>query len=275
MKRFPFLALACASLLVSPAARASDDPAPEGAAEVRVERVRPAKDKLSTLRFLKENKAFIRARYDLLRQRQLEHRGDASAIDPRFLDYQRMLSGVLAAGDSVSAAGDLRERQQLLASINDLGQIESRLDQMERLLAEQRGRLGILQEDFTGHQKTALLMVLRGHSAAGTPERIQVRLDDGDTVSVALAPEQRQSLEQGGVVQIFHGFVEPREQVFEVALAGGGFVSNEPGFLTLEPQRDRLTFLELDLSSLAAGQGPGGIRARAWLRDSGLPRGDH
>ena len=78
-----------------------------------------------------------------------------------------MLRDVFAARDSVATAGDSLARQALLASITQLGHLESELDLMERQLEEQRGRLGILQDDFTGRQQTALVVLLSGFPAGG------------------------------------------------------------------------------------------------------------
>ena len=133
---------------------------PPDAAAIRVERVKPEKEKHPTLRFLKENRDFIRGRFDLLRQRPIAGRGETAAVDPRFLAYQSMLAGVLGARDSVASAEERRSRLTLLASVTQLGDLESELDGMERLLAAQRDRLTVLQADFTGHQQTALAVVI-------------------------------------------------------------------------------------------------------------------
>src|SRR6185503_1095785 len=47
--------------------------------EVRVERVRPPREKHATLRFLKDNRDFIRGRFDLLRAEPRDGRGTAAA----------------------------------------------------------------------------------------------------------------------------------------------------------------------------------------------------
>lgn len=241
---------------------------------VKVERVRPRKEKLATLRFLKENRDFIRARFDLLRQKPDGGLGDAGQIDPRFLAYQAMLRGVFAARDSVAAADDSLQRLALLASITDLGRLESQLDVMERLLADQRGRLGILQEDFTGRQQTALVVVLSGYPAGAEVSQVAITLEDGDTLRVPLSAEHRASLQKGGIVQVFHGFVEPREQVVEVAITGDRWPGGDSGFVTLDPARDRLTLLRLDLSSVQADRGAASIEANTWLHDARLHPGD-
>lgn len=255
-------------LALSPSARA------EETRTVRVEPVRPKKEKFPTLRFLKENRDFIRARFDLLRQTPGDLVGSAGEIDPRFLSYQAMLRDLLASRDSIEAAGDSLDRLKLLASITELGKLEGQLDLMDRLLAEQRTRLGILQDDFTGRQLTALMVVVSGWSAQSAVDRVSIRLEDGDTLTVSLTPEHRAALQKGGVVQIFHGFVEPREQVVEVAITGPRWPSGDTGFVALDPARDRLTLLRLDLSSIQPEQGAAGIEANTWLHDARLHPGD-
>lgn len=235
--------------------------------EVVIERVRPQREKHPTLQFLKANRDFIRYRYDRLRDKVVAGRGDAGPIDPRYLAYSRMLAEILAANDSIAATDDARQRQLLLASITDLGGLEAQLDQMDRTLAEQRTRLGILQEDFTGHQQTALIVVLSGDPGHAAVERFTLTLEDGEKVEVPVTPEQRESLSRGGVLQVFHGFVEPREQVFEVAFGGAGW-AGDAGFVTLTPERNRITLLRLDLSGARPAEGGAGVRARTWLHDT-------
>jgi hypothetical protein len=235
---------------------------------VLVERVQPKKEKLPTLRYLKENRDFLRARYDLLRQKPGGLVGDANAIDPRFLAYQAMLREVMTSRDSVAVAADSLDRLQLLASIMELGKLEDRLDLMDRLLAEQRTRLGVLQEDFTGRQLTALMVVVSGWSAQAPVTGVRITLEDGDTLTVPLTAQHRASLQKGGVVQIFHGFVEPREQVVEVAITGDRWPAGDTGYVTLDPARDRLTLLRLDLTSVRPDLGAAGIEANTWLHDA-------
>jgi hypothetical protein len=76
------------------------------------------------------------------------------------------------------------------------------------------------------------------------------------------------------VVQIFHGFVEPREQVVEVAITGERWPAGDTGFVTLDPARDRLTLLRLDLSSVQPERGAASIQANTWLHDARLHPGD-
>jgi hypothetical protein len=273
------LPTACAPLLVALALVVTlAVPAREARAQevrtVEVERIRPRKEKTPTLSFLKDNIDFIRSRFDLLRQKPGDTVGNAGDIDPRFHAYQEMLRDLMAARDSVSVAGDSLERQALLASITELGKLETQLDLMDGLLAAQRARLGVLQDDFTGRQLTSLVVVLSGFPIAASVSRVTITLEDGDTLSVPISAEHRASLEHGGVVEVFHGFVEPREQVVEVAIAGDRWPAGNAGFVSLDPARDRITFLRLDLSRVRPDGGAASIEATTWLHETGLPLGD-
>ena len=113
-------------------------------------------------------------------------------------------------------------------------------------------------------------------SLSGYPRRtalstVALTLDDGSAVSVPLTDDQRAALQHGGAVQVFHGYVEPREQVVQIALAGVGTAAGDAGYVTLEPARDRLTLLRLDLSAVEAAAGAPGIHATTWLNDARNP----
>jgi hypothetical protein len=251
--RLVWLALLLAAAWVGRAHAAAPTPAPEipGAVEVKVERIKPRQEKLPTLRFLKENRDFIRSRFDQLVQTPLEQRASANEMDPRYLAYRSMLAQINAAKDSVATVADLHGREELLAM--------------------QRTRLGVLQADFAGEQRTSLMVLVEGDPAAAGLTRISIRLEDGATLTLPLTADQHESLRHGGLMQIFHGFVEPREQVVEVTLAGGAWPSGETGYVTLEPARDRLMLLRLDLTEVGPARGAAGIRAHTWLHDAGTP----
>ena len=239
--------------------------------EVKVERVRPHAERHATLRFLRENKDFIRTALDRTRQKLVTREDQAAAIDPRFLAYRDMLADVSAAKDSVALAEEARKRLDLLRSVTQLGDLEAQLDRFDRLLAAQRERLGVLQRDFTGDQRTALAVVLSGYPQGLAVGQVALTLDDGSALSVPLTPEQCQALRQGGAVQIFHGFVEPREQVVQIAMTAAGGIPAGAGFVTLDPPRDRLTLLRLDLSQVRAEDGAASIHATTWLNDAPVP----
>ena len=239
--------------------------------EVRVERVKPQVEKHTTLRFLRENKDFLRAALDRTRQKTIERDAVAGAIDPRFLAYRELMAQVRADRDSVALAEAECQKRDLLRSVTELGGLEAQLDQFDRVLTAQTERLAVLQRDFTGDQRTALAIVLSGYPQKAALSTVALTLDDGSAVSVPLTDDQRDALRNGGAVQVFHGFVEPREQVMRIALAGVGTAAGDAGYVTLEPARDRLTLLRLDLSAVEAGDGAPGIRASTWLNDARVP----
>jgi len=237
---------------------------------VRVERVRPVPEKRPTLRFLRENRDFLRAALDRTRERTLGA-GAAAAIDPRFLAYRELVAEATAAQDSVGGIAAADEKRDLLRSVTELGALESELDQLDRLLGAQRDRLRVLQGDFTGDQRTALAIVVSGAPGSGAAPlaQIVITLDDGTAFAVPLTAEQNEALRLGGAVQVFHGYVEPRSQVLAIAL--GGRDSDDLGFVTLDPARDRLTMLRLDVSGVRPDQGVAGLRATTWLNDTRVP----
>ncbi len=269
VRRAAFLCLAafiCAG--VPGAARAQD-----AATEVKIERVKPPREKLDHLRFLKANLDFIRAQFDLLRERTVASRADAEAVDPRFLAYRRLLAEADAGADSTAAIAAGQERTQLLASIRDLGALEDRLDGLERQLDQQQLRLAELQGDFAGRQRTELIVLLRGVPAQAA-ESVTLTLEGGATLEVPLTAADASALADGGVMQVFHANVEPREQVVEFRIGGAAWAGSPAGYMTLVPDRDRLTLLEIDLTGTVPADGGSGAHARAWLHDDSHPAVD-
>jgi hypothetical protein len=242
--------------------------------EVEVERVKPRKESHPTLQFLKANRDFIRGRFDLLREKTRTRKTDGSTIDPRFLAYQDMLAAIHAAKDTMVVATGRQQRLELLASITELGDLDARLDLMERLLEEQRGRLGVIEDHFAGDQQTALMVVVTGHPAEAVLTGVGITLDDRAAQSVSLLPDQTNSLRRGGSVEVFHGFVEPREQVVKISVSGNRWPTGVAGYATLQPTRDRITLLRLDLSAMDAGRDATSIQASTWLHPAGTPTGD-
>jgi hypothetical protein len=255
--RIAFVLLATGLTWAAPA------PAQDAAVEVRVERIKPGKERLATLRFLKENRDFIRARFDLLRERTLEVRAGAESVDPRFLAYREMLAAAMAGADSAAALAERQERTRLLASIRELGDLEDRLDRLEDLLDGQFVRLAEIEADFTGRQRTELIVLVRGTPSPSAGE-IVIAVEGAPLQRVSIDPAQQAALADGGVMQVFHAAVEPREQTLELTLGGDAWAAAPAGWLTLTPERDRLTLLEIDLSGAAPADGGAGVRARAW-----------
>jgi hypothetical protein len=236
--------------------------------------VKPPNDKPATMRFLKANRAFIRSRFDVTHEHPVQSKGDAVAVDPRFLAYQQLLASVSAGRDTVGADDAAARQREYLARIGELADLETQLDRMERQLAEQRDRLGVVQADFTGHPMTELIVVASGDPGESAPATLAVALDSGDTVVTTLSDDQRRTLARGGVVELYRGFVEPREQTLELTLNGGAWPAPDHGWLQLDPLRDHTTLVRFDLATARPATGVAGIRASTWLHDSRLPAGN-
>lgn len=261
-RRFPIplaMFLACVPL---PAAAAAGAVAP-GPVEVRVERARPERPSRPTFRFLRDHLDFLRGRLDRLRERTVAARGRPGEIDPRFLAYGELMAQATAARDSVGAAAEAASRHGLLASVTALGGLEAELDLLERQLASQAVRLAALERDFAGRQETELVVVVSGAGAKALPAGVTVALEQGPPAAMVLGGADHDALRRGGVVQLFHGRVEPREQVLELGVDG------VRGYVSLDPVRDRRTILRIDLAGFAAGRGAESLRATVWCDDAG------
>ena len=233
---------------------------------IEVKRAVPRGPKHPSLRFLRDNRVFLRGRLDLLRvQITRVHTDKATLLDERILRLKEMAAAIASARDTVGAVYELTPERELLTSVTQLGELEAELDLMKKLLADQQQRLLLLEEDFLGHQETALVILIKGLSGKRAPASI-VLTEDNDVVRVELTPEQRNSLEQGGIAQIYHEFVEPREHVFAVSFAGKAWAAAETVAVSVEAARDRLTFLELDLSHLDRDRETGGLLTSVWYR---------
>jgi len=243
------LALAVLAGLGATSLRLAVAQEPKGATEVKVVRERPSQEKTSLGR----------------------NKGDAGS-DSRDLDYARLLAEAQAARDTVAAAEDERSRRHLLHSITQLSELEAQLDQIERQLADQRFRLATIENDFTGPQSTRLMVIVKGYPSAVPVGGLSIVVDDGDTVRVALSDEHRESLQRGGLLEIFRGAVEPRPQTVQVTLSGEAWPTGDTAYLTIDPLRDRLTFLRLDLSAVQPAQGGASIRASTWLHEAPVHR---
>jgi hypothetical protein len=176
-----------------------------------------------------------------------------------------MSAAIAAACDTVRSGQELAARRDLMESVTQLGEMEGELTLMETLVAEQQRRLLALEKDFLGHQETALVIVVRGLSGKGAPASIEIA-EENEVVRVDLTREQQRSLEQGGIAQVFHEFVEPRAHTLAVSFAGSSWAGAAPLSVTVETTRDRLTFLELDLSRLDPNQPTLGLLTSTWYR---------
>jgi len=259
-------ALALGALLVGAgfAPSAAELPALNAPVPVKVERIKPKKEKHPTLRFLKSNRAFLRSELDRLREKPIASEDDARAVDPRHLLYRDMLAAIGAAVDSVRSEQSLTEQREILASIAELASLEDQLDGMERQLAGQHERLTALEHDFLGRQVTALMILAKGVPGGSVPAKLAVTDEDGNRIDVPLTEPHIAALRGGGLAEVYHEFVEPREQVFELAVGAPGGAAEAVRYLVLEPPRGQLTFLEIDLAALASGGEE--LQAKAWTQ---------
>lgn len=228
---------------------------------VRVERERPQTENRPTLRFLKENRDFVRGRMDALRQVLLERDGATGALDPRWLRYAELV----ALADSAAAIPDsLRlAESDLLARVAALAALEAELDALEAMLDEQDLRLAELEADFASRQETALLVVVRG--TGPVPARMELIDEEGKVTRVEFDPATRTGLAEGGIAELLHELVEPRRQTWEVRCSGEAWEASAPGYVTFTPGRDRINVLELDWSGVDPGAGAGDLAAALWL----------
>jgi hypothetical protein len=243
---------------------AADTPAANAPVPVKVERIKPKKEKHPTLRFLKSNRAFLRSELDRLREKPIASEDAARAVDPRHLLYRDMLAAIGASVDSVRSEKSRSEQREILASIAELASLEDQLDAMERQLAGQHERLSALEHDFLGRQVTALLILAKGVPGGIAPTKLAVTDEDGNRIEIPLTEPHVAALRGGGLAEVYHEFVEPREQVFELAVGAPAWSTDAVRYLVLEPPRGQLTFLEIDLAALAPETGE--LRATAWTQ---------
>jgi hypothetical protein len=251
MRRSLLCLILCLTGLAGSAAAQTDAQAP---AEVQVKREDPDEGKLPTLRFLRENRDFLRAQLDLLRQTVKQRDGQAQVLGERDLMFKDMLKDILAAQDTVSVERARMDQWTLLESVRQLGDLEGQLDLMESLLGDQQQRLTQLEADFVGLQQTALVILLRG-TQESAPTAVLLQEDGEAPLRVALTDDDRQALAAGGIAQLFHELVEPRALSLTVSFEGTGWADQPPRQVDLEPERDRLTFLELDLDGWSDAAG--------------------
>lgn len=266
-------ALAICAAVFAIAATSATTPAAGGSEEERtvetieVKRTDEKGPKHPTLRFLKDHRVFIRAQLDRLRtQTKRVRSGEAELLDERYLRLKDLAEAITAARDTVAAERRLAAGRDTLSSVAELAELEAQLDLIERLLADQRRRLLTLEEDFLGHQETALVILVKGLTGkSDVPESIVLSKED-EVIRVALTPAQRASLAQGGIAQVYHRFVEPRAHAFAVTFTGEAWTDAEPATVTVEAARDRITFLELDLTHLEPRAASSGLQTLVWHR---------
>lgn len=253
-------ALAITALAASPLLAETTD-LPGDPVPVKVVRVKPKEAKHPTLVFLKENRAFIRSQLDRLATEPAKRESEAGVLDERHLRYRDAAHAISLARDTVAVEDARRAERDILMKITEVAELDAQLDLMETLLADQRSRFDQLEADFAADQVTALQVLLRGVPAGAEVTHVVVGDESGDAVSAALDDVARRALASGGLLEVFHEFVEPREQVLEITIQARGWDHEARAFVVMAPDRDRRNVLELDLAR------PGELAvfgARAW-----------
>ncbi len=251
MQRPLFFALTLLGFVLAGVFMSQAAPDDEPEEDFKIERNDHKKDKKPTLRFLNENKDFLRAQLDLLRRIARDRDGEAEILSDRDLMFRDMLSDILAAQDTVAIERAKMEQWELMQSVTELGELEAQMDLMAKLLDEQQQRLALLEDDFVGRQETAIVLLIKGFPADGPAALVFGQAENG-RLTVPLTEAQRASLAQGGIAQIFHEFVEPRELSWDLTFEGEGWSDRPAQTLTVTPARDRMTFVQLDLEQLEA-----------------------
>jgi hypothetical protein len=221
---------------------------------VEVEHADPQLPKKSTLRFLRENRDFLRAQLDRLRQTERKQDGDARELSARDLFLRDLLARIEASEDSLLREQALLAQREFLASVSELGELEQQLDELEALLIAQRARLGELEGDYLERQQTALMLILEGAPQGEVPDTWIVREPGDRTWRVSLNEAQKQALREGGAAQLLHEFVEPRTMHLTLVAEGEAFADWPAWQLEVAPARDRLTLVRLDFSQPKSGQ---------------------
>ncbi len=253
-------------VLVLLAARVPVAEATEPVATTEVKRNEAKETDHPSLQFLRDNRVFVRGQLDRLRlMTTFNEEADAQMLDDRLLRLREMSVAIAAARDTVADEEAALARRQLLDSVTQLGELDQQLVLMETLASEQRLRLQELEADFLGNQETAIVTSVRGLPSDHAPGGITLS-EDNTVLQVPLTAAEQNSLRQGGVAQIFHRFVEPRAHVYTVGFQGPAWDALPGVEVPVNAARDRITFVELDLSRLSPATADHGLAARVWHR---------
>lgn len=240
--------------------------APDGAA-IRVERAPEQATRKPNLEFLKTNRDFFRGQLDALRQIARRGAGDgARLLDPRTLRYREMLDEIARERAALAGAGARFDRDALLAAVEDLAALEAEVAAIESTLAREEVRLAEIAADVAADQRAEILIVLACEEGAEPPVAIELR-EDGEVRSrIVFVEMEREALRRGGIAEIHRHLAEPRPHAVDAICVGAAPADTSACAITVAPERDRLTIVEM---TLARAPEPGvspRLEARAWAR---------
>lgn len=227
----------------------TQDSAVDDAVPVTVRREKPDRLKKPTLRFLQENLDFLRAQIDGLHWEADRHDADGSVVDPTWMHYLELQQAAERSVSDVERIGEESRQRELLESVAELVAVEESLQRLSNALDGHEERLQELHEDYVEDHVTSLVVLLQGTVDPGIQSATLTR-EDGRVVDVSFDGAIAGSLESGAIVELDHDFVEPRWQWLELSF--GGAASIEPVYLEIEPLRDQLNFVQIDLGSVRA-----------------------
>jgi len=242
-------------------ARAQND-----AADIKVERSKVETPDRPSLRFLKDNRDFLRSQLDRLRQVERRRDIQAQELSSRDLLYRRLAAEIAAESDSLATAQSLAAQRELLRSVSGLGELERELDTLEQMLLAQRDRFQLIEDDYVGRQETALMVLLNGFPKGDAPDALVISEAGEAEWRIELNAAQKESLRHGGAARLIYEFVEPRNTILEMSFEGAAFATTTPLQFQIDPLRDRLNLLEIDLSGLLANAESPDVSSRSWAR---------
>lgn len=222
--------------------------------DVEVERADLHLPKKPTLRFLRENRDFLRSQLDRLRQTEREEDDGAKELSARDLFLRDLLARIEASEDSLLREQALLAQRDFLNSVSELGGLEQQLDDLEALLLAQRTRLSELESDYLDRQQTALMLILEGAPQGQLPDSWIVRERGDRTWRITWNEAQKQALREGGAAQLLHEFVEPRAMQLTLIAEGAAYAEWPAWQVDVLPERDRLTLVRLDFTHPESGQ---------------------
>jgi len=267
-RRRVWVAVAIATLLGGGVAAAGSfaGDAPERAT-VRVEHAPEKATKKPNLEFLKTNRDFFRGQLDALRQIAGEGAGDgARLLDPRTLRYQQMLDEIARERARLAGSAERFDRDALLAAVEELVALEAEVAGIESTLTHEEDRLAEVAADVASDQRAEILIVLACEEGAEPPVEIELREDGELRTRIVFVEMEREALRRGGIAEIHRHLAEPRPHAVDAWCVGAAPADTSACAITVEPERDRLTIVEMTLARAAEPAASPRLEARTWAR---------
>ncbi len=236
-------------------------------AGVRVEHSPEKPTKKPNLEFLKTNRDFFRGQLDALRQIAGKGVGDgAHLIDPRALRYQEMLDEIARERAALSGTTDRFLRAELLAAIEELAMLDAEVAGIESTLTHEEDRLAEVARDVESDQRAEILIVLSCEEGAEPPVELELREDGELRARVVFVEVEREALRRGGIAEIHRHLAEPRPHAVDARCVGIAPGDTSACAITVKPERDQLTIVEMTLARAAEPSASPRLEARAWAR---------